>query len=57
MKIYFAGNITVMREREYVKLLNSRLFSYYYHGEQKEFQDEFQFKIKDNKNAGIFPRS
>lgn len=57
MKIYFAGNITVMREREYQKLLSSRLFSYYYHGEQKEFHDEFQFKIKDNKNAGIFPRS
>lgn len=53
MKLYFAGNITPVREREYRYLLSNRLFSYYYHGEQKEFEAEFIFKIntmtKENK--------
>lgn len=48
MLIYFAGNITEQREREYNSLLLRRLFSYYYHGDQKEFNEEFQFKINEN---------
>jgi len=49
MKIYFAGNITVTREREYNFLLTKRLFSYYYHGNKKEFNEEFAFKIEAQK--------
>lgn len=48
MKIYFAGNITVPREREYNNLLLQRLFTFYYHGKNKEFNDEFKFKINEN---------
>jgi len=50
MRIYFAGNITEMREREYSNILAQRLFSYFYHGDQKEFNKEFIFKIKQYEN-------
>jgi hypothetical protein len=48
MIIYFAGNITVQREREFDYLLSQRLFSYHYHGNDREFNEEFRWKINDN---------
>jgi len=43
MKIYLAGNVTVEREKTLIKFKNNRLFSYFYHGENKEFTDEFVY--------------
>ena len=53
MKIYFAGNITVERERILLRREVDRLFSFYYHGEGKEFEKEFKFRIG---NEDIFCR-
>jgi hypothetical protein len=47
MRIYFAGNITVPREEILLKRGgHKRLFSYHYHGIDKEFYDEFKYRLK-----------
>ena len=46
MIIYFAGNVTPLREKLLISLQTNRLFSYYYHGNNKEFYDEFAYRIK-----------
>jgi len=46
MKIYFAGNVTNPREKKLIRYKVNRLFSYYYHGDNKEFNDEFKLRIK-----------
>ena len=46
MKIYFAGSVTNPREKKLIRYKVNRLFSYYYHGDNKEFNDEFKLRIK-----------
>lgn len=46
MKIYFAGNITPPREKILIKNGGHRLFSFYYHGKDKEFYKEFLLRIE-----------
>lgn len=48
MKIYFAGNVTPKRERILLKFEVHRLFSYHYHGTDKEFFDEFELRINED---------
>ena len=47
MKIFLAGNVTIQRERVLIRLKADRLYSYYYHGDDKEFNDEYQYRIKN----------
>ncbi len=59
MKIYFAGNVTIPREKILIRLGGGRLFSFYYHGKGKEFKDEFLYridntKIDENENENLF---
>ncbi|KKL99263.1 hypothetical protein LCGC14_1816190, partial [marine sediment metagenome] len=55
MKIYFAGNVTPKRERILLKFEVHRLFSYHYHGTDKEFFDEFEYKLIE-KRLSIFEK-
>lgn len=53
MIIYLAGNITPLREQMMLKYKANRLFSFYFHGENKEFYDEFLLRmnhLKKRKN-------
>lgn len=45
VKIYMAGNITEVREKVYYEIMPNRLFTYYYHGEEKEFSAEFLWRV------------
>ncbi len=45
MIIYFAGNVTPPREETLIKYQTDRLFSFFYHGEQGEFFDEFKLRM------------
>ena len=53
MIIYFAGNVTIPREEKLIIHKTNRLFSFYYHGTEGEFHDEFKKRIesiKQNRN-------
>ena len=53
MKIYFAGNVTVPREKILIRFGINRLFSFYYHGKGKEFEDEFIYHLEEIKNKKL----
>lgn len=55
MKIYFAGNVTVPRERVLIKRRAHRLYSFFYHGKNREFYEEFKYRII-NHHENIFRR-
>ncbi len=46
MKIYFAGNITVPREKILLRYGVNRLYSFHYHGSEGEFSDEYKYRFR-----------
>lgn len=45
MKVYLAGNISLERERVLIEHSTNRLFTFYYHGKNKEFNKEFTYRL------------